>query len=83
MPLFLDSVSVVGQKPKVKKNAILTSQNIFHNLMSTLINTFNVFLFDRVLVRSTRFQYRPLHKKVKLMPNEISNQDQDTLECLF
>ena len=79
MPLFLDSVSVVGQKPKVKKNAILTEQSI----MSPLINPFNVFLFDRVLVRSTRFQYRPLHKKVKLMPNEISNQDQDTLECLF
>ena len=79
MPLFLDSVSVVGQKPKVKKNSILTEQSI----MSALINPFNVFLFDRVLVRSTRFQYRPLHKKVKLMPNEISNQDQDTLECLF
>ena len=79
MPLFLDSVSVVGQKPKAKKNCILTEQSI----MSALINPFNVFLFDRVLVRSTRFQYRPLHKKVKLMPNEISNQDQDTLECLF
>ena len=79
MPLFLDSVSVVCQKPKVKKNSILTEQSI----MSALINPFNVFLFDRVLVRSTRFQYRPLHKKVKLMPNEISNQDQDTLECLF
>ena len=79
MPLFLESVSVVGQKPKVKKYSILTEQSI----MSALINPFNVFLFDRVLERSTRFQYRPLHKKVKLMPNEISNQDQDTLECLF
>lgn len=62
------------ERPKVREH--------LDNICSK--ETFFTFsLLVQVLLSSTRFQYRPEHKKVKLMLNEISNQDQDTLECLF
>ena len=65
--------------PKVKEHLA----NICSKELKKPIMYFIVSLHNQVLLRSTRFQYRPEHKKVKLMLNEISNQDQDTLECLF